>query len=101
MTKMALRFVDAAGFVDLKLQRTVDMTFKRSYKYLIAFIKVFLKYLLISYYLRAEILKWFYCVVRIKSGLPDHCIFEAKSSLVKSSKQRKQKPSTKKNKEHF
>ena len=41
ITKMALRCVDAAGFVDLKLQRTGDISFKRFYKYLIAFIKVF------------------------------------------------------------
>ena len=34
------------------------------------------------------------------SGLPDHCIYRAKSSLVSSSKQRKQKANTKKNKEH-
>ena len=33
-------------------------------------------------------------------GLPDHCIFGAKSSLVSSSKQWKQKANTKKNKEH-
>ena len=33
-------------------------------------------------------------------GLPDHCIFGAKSSLVSSSKQRKQKANTKKNKDH-
>ena len=56
MTKNALRFVDAAGFVELNLYRTVDMSFKRFYKYLIAFIKVLLKYLLISYFLRVEIL---------------------------------------------
>ena len=32
------------------------MSFKRCYKYLIAFIKVFLKHLLISYFFRVEIL---------------------------------------------
>ena len=32
--------------------------------------------------------------------MPDHCIFGAKSSLVSSSKPRKQKANTKKNKEH-
>ena len=42
------------------------MSFKRFYKYLIAFIKVFLKYLLISYLPRVEILKLFRCVVSIK-----------------------------------
>ena len=43
------------------------MSFKRFYKYLIlAFIKVFLKYLLILNFLRVEILKLFCCIVRIK-----------------------------------
>ena len=42
------------------------MSFKRFYKYLIAFKKVFLKYFLISYYFCFEILKLSCCVVRIK-----------------------------------
>ena len=36
-----------------------------------------------------------------RTGLPDHCIFGAKASLVSSSKQGKQKANTKENKEHF
>ena len=42
------------------------MSFKLFHKYLIAFIKVFLKYLLILYFPRVKILKLFCCVAKIK-----------------------------------